>query len=172
MPSPKDAPPRLIETLREARPADLLGWAATAVGLVLVAVGIILEENRGVSFGATIRVLGGLLLLGGLGAVLFGESRRRAAVIGAARRAAKRYLDATDRWRWTDRWGVAGVAVGLVMVAPAVAAQIIFGDPFGVLVVAPGLVLFWGGVVLLLYWRIYRLYLAFRRRSAGRGDRR
>ena len=155
--------------------ADKLGSAAAATGIILVAFGIVLQEYSGVGFGATIRTLGGALFLGGLGTVLFGEPRRRAAVAAAARCTVERYMAATVRWRWTDRIGLAGVAVGLVLLAPALVLQIIFGSVFGAIVITPGIVLFWVGVALLVYGRFHRRDARSHSspsRSGGRGARR
>ena len=163
MPLSEDGRARLLAALREARPSDLLGSAAAVIGIILVVSGIVLAGN-GVEFGATIRVLGGVLFLGGLGTVLFVESSRRAAVIGAARRIAERYAVATASWHWTDRFGLAGVAIGLVLIVPAVAVQVLFGTAFGAMVVAPGLVLFWAGAALIVYG-IYRRYAARKQRQ-------
>ncbi len=146
----------VVAVLKNLGPADKLGAVAAATGIILVAFGIVLQENFGVGFGATIRALGGVLFLGGLGAVLFGEPQRRAAVIGAARRIVEKYMAATVTWRWTDRVGLAGVAVGLVLLAPALVLQIIFGTVVGAIVIAPGIVLFWVGVALLVYGRFHR----------------
>ena len=123
--------PNGLAVLKKLSLADKLGSAAAATGIILVAFGIVLQDNSGVGFGATIRTLGGALFLGGLGAVLFWEPQRRAAVIGAARRIVERYMAATVTWRWTDRMGLAGVAVGLVLLAPALVLQIIFGTVVG-----------------------------------------
>ena len=92
----------------------------------------------------------GVLLLSGLGAVLFIESRRRAAIIGAARSIIQRYRAVTVRWRWTNRMGLAGLVVGALLLAPSLFLQIIFGAG-GAMVMLPGIVLFGGGVALLVY---------------------
>ena len=169
----------MLASLRELSPSDTLGSAAAAIGIILVAFGIFLQESSGVGFGATIRTLGGVLLLGGLGAVLFVESRRRAAVIGAARRIVARYMSRTAGWGWPDRLGLAGVSVGLVLLAPALVLQIIFGSVSGAIVIAPGIVVFWVGVALLVYGRFHRRdarsYSSPSRRGgrgSGRGARR
>ena len=152
---------RLLAALRQASPTDAVGAAGAVVGLVLVASGIGLQE-MGVGAGATIRTLGGVLLLGGLGTVLFAEARRRDAVVRAARRIADRYAASTAGWRWPNRYGLAGVLIGLALLPPAIVMQAIFGDPFGVMVISPGLVAFWGGVVLIVYGMFTR-----RRDGAG-----
>ncbi len=146
---------RLLAALRGQSPTDALGSAAAAAGIVLVALGIVLRE-AGVDFGAAVRTLGGLLLLGGLAAVLLWEPRRRAAVIGAARRIAEWYMASTAAWRWPDRVGLAAMAIGLALLPPALVVQIIFGTVFGVMVIAPGIVLFWAGAALLVYGRLHR----------------
>ena len=151
--------PNGLAVLKNLGPADKLASAAAATGLILVVFGIVLQENLGVGFGATIRMLGGAFFLGGLGTLLLWESHRRAALLGAARRIVERYMAATVAWRWTDRMGLAGVAIGLALLAPALVLQIIFGTVFGAIVIAPGIVLFWTGIALLVYGR-------FRRREA------
>ena len=145
---------RLLKLL-ESRSTDVLGVSAATAGLILAALGIILHENS-VGFGTAIRALGGVLLLGGLGAVLLVKPRRRAAIIGAGRRIADRYAASTADWRWPDRYGLAGVLIGLALLAPALVVQILFGTLFGVIVIAPGLVLFLAGVALIVYGRFYR----------------
>ena len=159
---------KLLATLREQSPSDTLGAAAAVIGIILVASGIFLQDS-GVAVGATIRTLGGVLLLGGLGAVLFVEPRRRAAVIGAWQRIVKRYVAATVTWHWPDRLGLASVGVGLVLLAPALVLQIIFGNVFGAIVIAPGIVLFWVGVALLVYGRFHRRDARSHSSSSGRG---
>ncbi len=154
--TPETDESKVVAVLKNVSPADKLGAIAAATGIVLVVFGIVLQEHSGVSFGATIRTLGGVLFLGGLGTVLFSEPQRRAAIIGAARRIVERYMDATVTWRRTDRLGLAGVAVGLALAAPAVVMQFLFGGVFGSIVVTPGVLLFWVGVALLVYGRFHR----------------
>ena len=172
---------KLFVALQEQSPSDILGSVAAAIGIILVVSGIVLQDNYGVGFGVTIRSMGGVLLLGGLGAVLFVESRRRAAIIGAARRIVERYMAATVTWHWPNRMGLAGVAIGLVLLAPALVLQIIFGSSFGAIVMAPGIALFWIGVALLVYGFLLRRSAAQKHkrsseaspsRERGRGDRR
>ncbi len=151
---------RLRQALRDLRPSDAAGAAGLGVGVMLAVTGIVLE-NQGAAIGATVRALGGILVLGGLGLVLFWEPRRRAAVMERARRTVDRYKAATAEWRWADRAGVAGVAIGLLLLPPALLLQILFGTVFGVVVIAPGIVLFWVGVALIIYAR-------FQRRAAAR----
>ena len=141
---------KLLKGLREASPADMLGSAGVASGIVLIVFGIVLQDDYGVGFGATIRSMGGVLLLSGLGAVLFIESRRRAAIIGAARSIIQRYRAVTVRWRWMNRMGLAGVVIGALLLVPALLLQIILGDG-GAIVMLPGIVLFWSGAALLVY---------------------
>lgn len=151
----KDRRDKLVRALRDARPTDTLGAAATVIGIILVVSGIVLQKDHGVALGATVRTLGGALLLGGVGAVLFGESRRRAAIIAVARRIAERYMAATAHWRWTSRWGLAGVATGLILLVPALAMEIIFGS-YGAAFIATGFLIFGGGVNLLVFGVFYR----------------
>ncbi len=171
---------KLLAALREQRQSDILGSVAAVIGIILVVSGIALQDNYGVGFGATIRSMGGVLLLGGLGTVLFVESRRRAAAIGAARRIVERYMAVSVAWHWPNRMGLAGVAIGLVLLAPALVLQIIFGSPFGAIVMAPGIVIFWFGVALLIYGWLNRRNAAQKpkqssavppSRRGGRGNR-
>ena len=151
-----EARAKLLATLRKLSPNDILGAAGTAIGIILVVFGIVLQEHYGAGFGVTIRGLGGIFFLGGLGAVLFGESRRRDAVIGPVRRIVERYVTATANWHWPDRIGLSGVVIGLILFVPALLLQILFGSVFGAIVIAPGIVLFWTGASLLIYGRFHR----------------
>ncbi len=155
---------KLLAALREQSPSDILGLVAAAIGIILVVSGIALQNDVGVGFGATIRSIGGMLLLGGLGAVLFVASRRRAAVIGAARNIVERYMAATVTWYWPNRMGLAGVAIGLILLAPALVLQLIFGSVFGAIVMVPGIVLFWVGVALLACGSLHRRNAAQKRK--------
>ena len=151
---------KLFAALQRLSPVEGLGLACAGVGIVLVALGILLQERSGVELGGTVRVMGGVLLLGGLAVALFWEPRRRAAAIGAAIRIAEGYMARTAGWDWPYRLGLAGVLIGLALLVPALVLQIIFGTIFGAVVIAPGIVLFWAGVALLAYgW--------FRRRRAA-----
>ena len=150
---PKENADNMLTSLRESRGAGVIGWAGVAIGIVLVTLGWILDEQS-IDAGAAVRNLGGVLLLGGLAIVVFGDSRRRASAISAAERLYARYMARTAHWGWPDRWGLAGVIVGLALVVPALALQIIFR--YGAPVAALGVVLFWIGVILLIYGRFYR----------------
>ena len=130
-----------------------------ATGAILVATGIALE-GQGVGGGAAVRTLGGILLLAGLGVLLFGEPRRRAASIEGAKHMVARYMAATGHWRWPNRVGVAGMAVGLLLLVPALIVQILFGTLFATAIIAPGIVCFWAGLAMVVYAR-------FRRGAAG-----
>ena len=121
-----------------------------AFGIVLVALGWILE-GQAIGMGGAIRTMGGVLFLGGLGIVVFGDSRRRAAAIGMSKRICSRYMSETAHWSWPDRAGLGGVAIGIALVVPAVILQIIFRN--GALVAGPAILIFWGGVCLLIYGR-------------------
>ena len=146
---------KLLRALRMAGPTDTLGSAAAVVGLILVVSGVVLHADHGADFGAAVRTLGGAFLLVGLGAVLFGKPRRRVAITGAARRIAERYMAATAHWHWTSRWGLAGMAIGPILLAPALALEIIFGA-FGGMFLAPGVLLFLGGAALIVFGRFCR----------------
>ncbi len=144
---------RMLASLRESRSPHSLGPAGVAFGVVVVALGWILEENS-VGIGAAIRTLGGIVFLAGLAAVVFGDSGRRAAAIGMSKRIAAGYMSRTSRWGWPDRVGLAGVAIGIALIVPAVVLQIIFRN--GAAVAGPAVLLFWVGVLLLIYGRFHR----------------
>ena len=116
---------RMLASLRESRSADGLGAAGVALGIILVALGWILEEAS-IGIGSAIRTLGGISFLAGLATVVFGDSRRRAVAIGMSKRVVARYMSRTAYWGWPDRVGLAGVIVGLALSVPAVVLQIIF----------------------------------------------
>lgn len=132
------------------RLSDAAGVAGALIGAILVAVGLTLQEQD-VSVGATVRTLGGILLLGGVGVLLFGTSQRRRASNNWARRIIARYMAATERWRWPNRAGVAGVAIGLLLLPPALVAQVLFGTVVATVIIAPGIVVFWVGVAFIIY---------------------
>ena len=102
-PLKKDAA-RMLASLRESRSADSLGAAGVAFGIVLVALGWILEEGS-VGIGGAIRTLGGVLFLAGLATVVFGDSRRRAVAIGMSKRVVARYMSRTAHWSWIPACG-------------------------------------------------------------------
>ena len=142
----------MLAALRESRSSDWLGAAGVALGIVLVALGWILEEES-VGAGGAVRTLGGLLFLSGLAIVVFGDSRRRSAAIGLSERICSMYMSRTANWGWPDRVGLAGVVIGVALVVPALVLQIILRN--GAIVALPAVVLFWGGVLLLIYGRFY-----------------
>ena len=144
---------KMFASLRERRPAGSLGAVGAVLGILLVALGWFLEEQS-IDAGAVVRTLGGILFLCGLAIFLFGDAQRRAATIGAVERTYARYMSRTAHWGWPDRWGLAGVVIGLALDVPALALQIIFRN--GVLVAVPAALIFWIGVALLIYGRFYR----------------
>ena len=152
MSTPKTNVPNQAVLRKRLELADRLGSAGAAIGVILVALGLILQEYFD-GIGTAIRTLGGVLLLCGFAAVVFGESRRRAVVFGAWRRIGARYMAVTARWGWPDRVGLAGVAIGAALVAPALVLQIIFGN--SLVVIVPAVILFWSGVGLLIYGRFH-----------------
>ncbi len=143
---------RLLTSLRESRSPASLAPAAVALGILLVALGWILEEQS-VGVGAVVRTIGGILFLCGLGILVFGDARRRAAAITASERIYARYMNRTANWGWPDRWGLAGVAIGIALIVPALVLQIIFRN--GVVVAVPAVLVFWIGVFLLIYGRFH-----------------
>ena len=142
----------MLASLRESGSADSLGAAGVALGIVLVALGWVLEEAS-IGVGATIRTLGGICFLAGLAAVVVGNARRRAVAIGMSKRIVARYMSRTAHWGWPDRVGLAGVIIGLALSVPAVVLQIIFRN--GAAVAGPAVLIFWVGVALLIYGRFY-----------------
>ena len=142
----------MFASLREARLVERIGPAAVAIGIVLVALGLVLEDSS-VGLGSAVRTLGGILFLCGTVAVLFGNPNRRAATIGIARRIGARYAAKTASWGWPDRVGVAAVAIGFALVVPALVLQISFSN--GAVVAAPAVIIFWSGVGLLVYGRVF-----------------
>ena len=170
--------PKVLTSLREWRSADRLGPAGVAIGVVLVALGLILEGSS-FGIGTAIRTLGGVLFLCGLSVVVFGDSRRRAVAIGMSRRIGARYMFRTANWGWPDRAGLAGVAIGVALIVPALVIQIIFAN--SLVVAVPAVILFWGGIFLLIYGRFYgrgaldtrgRPSSSSRSRRGGRGGER
>ena len=143
---------RMLASLRESRSADSLGAVGVVFGIVLVALGWILEEQS-IGIGAAIRTLGGICFLAGLLTVVFGDSHRRAVAIGMSKRIVARYMSRTGHWAWPDRWGLAGVIVGLALSVPALVLQIIFRN--GSVVAGPAVLLFWVGIALLIYGRFH-----------------
>lgn len=91
--APGDAP----KGIHQERLADTVGPAGVATGIILVALGWILEE-RSVGIGAAIRTLGGVFFLAGLATVVFGDSRRRAVGTGMSKRIVLRHLSRTVHW--------------------------------------------------------------------------
>lgn len=144
--------PKLLVSLRERGLADSVGPVNVAIGIILVALGWILAEEA-IGIGTAIRTLGGVLFLAVLAIVVLGDSRRRSVAIGISRRIVARYMSRTARWGWPDRVGLAGVAVGLALIVPALVLQIIFRN--GSVVAVPAGLLFWGGVCLLIYGRFH-----------------
>ena len=140
----------MLASLRESRAADSLGALAAVLGIVLVALGWILEEGS-VGIGGAIRTLGGMFFLAGLATVVFGDSRRRAVAFGMSKRVVARYMSRTARWGWPDRVGLAGVIIGLALCVPAVVLQVIFRN--GAIVAGPAGLIFWVGIALLIYGR-------------------
>ncbi len=161
---------RMFASLRERRSTGSLGPVGVVLGIILVALGWILEEQS-IGAGAVVRTLGGILFLCGLGIFVFGDPRRRTAAIGAAERTYARYMSRTAHWGWPDRWGLAGVVIGFALVVPAVMLQIIFRN--GVVIAAPAVLLFWIGVFLLIYGRFHRRGLpsSSSQRNRHRGGR-
>lgn len=154
MSSPKrrDAP-KLPASVSDLKPNDRLALAATLIGIVVVALGLTLESYFG-GLGTGIRALGGVIFLIGISTFVLGDARRRAAVQSKLNDIVTRYVARTAHWSWPDRWGLAAVAVGLILVIPMLMLQIMFDTTFGVVIV--GVALFWAGIGLLIYGRFYR----------------
>ena len=143
---------KVLTSLGESKSADRLGSAGVVFGIILVALGWILEEES-IGIGGAIRTLGGIVFLAGLATVVFCDSRRRAAAIGMSGHLYVNYMSRTTNWGWPDRVGLAGVVIGVALIVPAVVLQIIFRN--GAIVALPAVMLFWGGVFLLIYGRFH-----------------
>ena len=113
MSTPKTNAPNQLALHKRLGLADRLGSTGVAIGIILVALGLILQEYFD-GIGTAIRTLGGLLFLCGFAAVVFGESRRRAVALGTFRRLGARHMAMTANWGWPDRVGLAGSCAGWV----------------------------------------------------------
>ena len=161
MPSPsrnnRDAP-KTWKILGEMRPADALGSGAVAVGIVLVALDMILQRQLD-DFTTVFRIIGGILILLGIATLIFGNARRQETVLLMFRRVIARYMARSANWGWPYRYGVASIIIGLILIVPTIILQFLFGNNFGVAVLA--IILFWSGIALIIYgW--------YRRRKAAR----
>ena len=136
--------------LRELlRSPDRLAQAGLATGIILVVLGVIVGE-AGFGIGGAIGTLGWLLLMCGIAFLVLGDSRRRAAAIDISKRTYYRYMQRTAGWNWPYRAGLAGVVVGLALIILALVLQMALKG-VGTAVGGLGLILFWGGALLLIY---------------------
>ncbi len=148
---------KLLEFLKQWTTDDNSGAAVAAVGIVILAIGLLLEAVS-VGVGTPIRVLGGLLLLTGILGFIIATPNRREIAIGTFKRVVRSYTTKTADWRWMNRIGLAAVIVGLAWIVPVLALRIIFGESaldFAASIMVPGIVIFWAGIALLVYG-IYR----------------
>ena len=137
-------------------PIDKIGVAAFLIGMGTVALGWTFEELDFIEGAvSSIRNIGGVLLLGGIAALLLGEPRRRRVIIKGIRRLVDWYMNKTARWIWPNRVGLAAVAIGLISIVPTIILQIIFRTNFGLVILC--VISFWVGIGLLIYGVIYRL---------------
>ncbi len=144
-----------LEHFKRLSPMDRIGAAAVVVGIGMVALGWLIEELGGVVGAVSpLRIMGGILLFGGIAVLLLYDPHRRAMVIGKIRWLVNWYQAKTASWNWPDRVGLAGVIIGLILVLPCIVLQIIFRTSFGMIILA--VLSFWGGVGLLIYGRFYR----------------
>ena len=147
--------------LGEARRADALGSGAVAVGIVLVAIDLILQSQLE-DFTTVFRVIGGVLFLIGIGMLLFGNEHRRRAISSQSRRVTARYMARSAGWGRPFRYGVAATVIGLILIVPALFLQFLFGNSFGVGILA--ILVFCSGIALI----VYGVYL--RRRAAQKQE--
>ena len=171
---------KLLEFLKQWTTDDNSGAAVAAVGIVILAIGLLLEAVS-VGVGTPIRVLGGLLLLIGILGFIIATPNRREITIGTFKRVFRWYTTQTADWRWMNRIGLAAVIVGLAWLVPVMALRIIFGESaldFAAAIMVPGIVIFWAGIALLVYG-IYRAIKdaksnadSSRRHEEGRNRRR
>lgn len=145
-----------VTQFKKLNPIDKIGVAAFLIGIGMVALGWTLEElDRVEGVVGPLRNIGGVLLLGGIAALLLGEPRRRKVVINSIRRLFDWYMKKTARWIWPNRVGLAGVAIGMISIVPTIILQIIFRTSFGLVFL--DLISFWVGIGLLVYGIICRL---------------
>ena len=148
----RDAP-RLPALVRNLRLNDRLALVGTLIGILIVALGLILEPYSS-GAGTGLRALGGVIFLCSVSAFVLVDARRRAAVQNKVQDIVARYMARTAHWKWPDRWGLAAAAIGLIMAVPMLALQIMFDAAFGAAMI--GIALFWVGIGLLIYGRFYR----------------
>ena len=149
---------KLRKLLGEKQLVDAVGSGAVAIGIVLVALDMILRSQIE-GFATVFRVIGGISFLFGIGMLIFGTPRRRDVLLDQSKRLAGKYMEKSSGWDWPFRFGVASTAIGLMLILPMTIFQFLFGNNFGVAVLA--IVFFWSGVALIVYgW--YR-----RRKAAG-----
>ena len=150
--------PKTLKFLGETRMVDALASGAVAVGILLVALDMILQSQLE-DFTTAFRIIGGILFLIGISTLVFGDARRREMVILLFRRVTARYMIRSANWGWFYRYGVASTIIGLILIVPAIILQFLFGNNFGIAILA--MLVFWSGIVLILYgW--------YRRRKAAR----
>ena len=165
---------RCAALLAGVSPVDRIALGAVAVGAVFVAVGILTAPfagpgEDGAGLDAALRGLGGVLLLGGIGALALGTPRRRDRAARAARLAARGYMARTAHWNPADRWGLAAVLLGLAGGACGVVLYVLFGPGVGNAVVVPSLLAFAGGAFTLIAVRFMRDRKDGERRGRGGG---
>ncbi len=148
---------KLLELLKQLIRDDNGGAAVAAVGIVILAIGLLIQ-GVSIEIATPMRTLGGLLLLGGIVAFIFSTPNRREIVIGRFKSVVRWYTTKTREWRWMNRTGLAAVIVGLAWLVPVLALRVIFGRiaaDFTAAVMVPGIIIFWVGIGLLIYG-IYR----------------
>ncbi len=143
---------KLRKLLGELRLVDAVGSGAVAIGIVLVALDIILQIQLE-GFTTVFRVIGGISFLLGIGVLVFGTPGRRDVLLDQSKRLTGRYMAKSAGWGWAFRYGVASTAIGLILILPMIIFQFLFGNTFGIAVLA--IVLFWSGIALIIYgwWR-------------------
>ena len=134
------------------RLVDAAGSGAVAVGIVLVALDMILQSQLE-GFTTVFRVIGGISFLLGIGMLVFGTPGRRDVLLDQSKRLTGRYMAKSASWGWPFRYGVASTMIGLILILPMIIFQFLFGNTFGIAVLA--IVLFWSGIALIIYgwWR-------------------
>ena len=145
--------PRIPASARGFKLNDRLTLAGMMIGIVLIALGLVLESYFG-GLGTGLRALGGVIFLCGISAYVLGDARRRAAAQNKVRHLVATYMARTADLGWPDRWGLASVAIGLILIVPMLILQIMFDTTLGVVLIGVGL--FWVGIGLLIYGRFYR----------------
>ena len=149
MSSPDSGMTKLLNFLRQSDKTEAMGLVLAAIGIVILAFGVFLQSVA-VGVGTPLRMLGGLMVIGGIAVFAFATPRRRAVISRRLRGIVSGYMSSTADWRWMNRYGLGAVIVGLVWLLPVLVLQMLFGQVAAILML-PGIMIFFGGIALLIY---------------------